>query len=172
MISLDKDENEIEHQNEGNDAVEQEIAAEESESRQLSASAVKSLSDIAKWGKLSGILLIVMGSLVTLSALMTVIGAIPGVLLIISGVFLMRSAKAAAEAEGNLAGSAGENMLENYGKFIKMQLFYAASSIISGLIGIAMIIFIFVIIGIAAYESTDTYEDPDSHYYEDDPVFE
>ncbi|MBG9770542.1 DUF5362 family protein [Bacillus vallismortis] len=172
MISLDKDENEIEHQNEGNDAVEQEIAAEESESRQLSTSAVKSLSDIAKWGKVSGILLIVMGSLATLSTLMTVIGAIPGVLLIISGVFLMRSAKAAAEAEGNLAGSAGENMLENYGKFIKMQLFYAASSIISALIGIALLIFIFVIIGIAAYESTDTYEDPDSYYYEDDPVFE
>ncbi|TYS09959.1 hypothetical protein FZC70_08015 [Bacillus subtilis] len=172
MISLDKDENEIENHNEGHDAVEQEIAAEESESRQLSAAAVKSLSDIAKWGKMSGILLIIMGSLVTLSALMTVIGAIPGVLLIISGVFLMRSAKAAAEAEGNLAGSAGESMLENYGKFIKMQLFYAASSIISGLIGIVMVIFILVIIGIAAYESTDTYEDTDSYYYEDDPVFE
>ncbi|MFH0346243.1 DUF5362 family protein [Bacillus vallismortis] len=172
MISLDKDENEIENHNEGNDAVEQEIAAEESENRQLSAAAVKSLSDIAKWGKMSGILLIIMGSLVTLSALMTVIGAIPGVLLIISGVFLMRSAKAAAEAEGNLAGSAGESMLENYGKFIKMQLFYAASSIISGLIGIVMVIFILVIIGIAAYESTDTYEDTDSYYYEDDPVFE
>ncbi|WP_431519934.1 hypothetical protein [Bacillus subtilis] len=69
-----------------------------------------------------------MGSLVTLSVLMTVIGAIPGVLLIISGVFLMRSAKAAAEAEGNLTGSAGESMLENYGTFIKMQLFYQDSN--------------------------------------------
>ncbi|MCY8797428.1 DUF5362 family protein [Bacillus inaquosorum] len=172
MISWDKDENEIEHHNEESSAAEQEIVPAESESRQLSASAVKSLSDIAKWGKISGILLIIMGSLLTLSALMTVIGAIPGVLLIISGVFLMRSAKAAAEAEGNLTGTAGESMLENYGKFIKMQLFYAASSIVTGLIGIILVIFMLVIIGIAAFENTNTYEDPDSYYYEDDPVFE
>ncbi|MFP7231216.1 DUF5362 family protein [Bacillus subtilis] len=172
MISLDKDENEIEHHNEESSPAEQEIVPAENESRQLSASAVKSLSDIAKWGKVSGILLIIMGSLVTLSTLVTVIGAIPGVLLIISGVFLMRSAKAAAEADGNLTGTAGESMLENYGTFIKMQLFYAASSIAMGVIGIILAIFLLVIVGIAAYENTDTYEDPDSYYYEDDPVFE
>ncbi|MDZ5671452.1 DUF5362 family protein [Bacillus stercoris] len=169
MISLDKDENEIENHNEENSPVEQETAPAENESRQLSASAVKSLSAIAKWGKISGILFIIMGSLVTLSALMTVIGAIPGVLLIISGVFLIRSAKAAAEAEG---GSAGESMLENYATFIKMQLFYAASSIVTGLIGIIVAIFVLVIIGIAAFENTPSYDDPDSYYYEDDPVFE
>ncbi|MGN2618074.1 DUF5362 family protein [Bacillus stercoris] len=172
MISLDKDENEMENHNEENSPVEQETAPAENESRQLSASAVKSLSAIAKWGKISGILFIIMGSLVTLSALMTVIGAIPGVLLIISGVFLMRSAKAAAEAEGNLAGSAGESMLENYATFIKMQLFYAASSIVTCLIGIILAIFVLVIIGIAAFENTPSYDDPDSYYYEDDPVFE
>ncbi|OBA02992.1 hypothetical protein A9D36_14140 [Bacillus subtilis] len=172
MISLDKDENEIENHNEENSPAEEEITPAEKESHQLSASAVKSLSDIAKWGKISGILLIITGSLVTLSVLMTVIGAIPGVLLIISGVFLMRSAKAAAEAEGNLSGSAGESMLENYGKFIKMQLFYAASSIVIGLIGIIIAVFMLVIIGIAAFENTDSYDDPDSYYYEDDPVFE
>ncbi|MCY8930110.1 DUF5362 family protein [Bacillus subtilis] len=165
MISLDKDENEIEIHNEENSLVEQ-------ETRQLSASAVKSLSDIAKWGKISGILLIIMGSLVTLTALMTVIGAIPGVLLIISGVFLMRSAKAAAEADGTLTGAAGESMLENYGTFIKMQLFYAASSIVTVLIGIIVAIFVLVVIGIAAFENTPSYDDPDSYYYEDDPVFE
>lgn len=172
MMSLDKDENEIENHNEENSPAEQEIEPAASESRQLSASAVKSLSDIAKWGKISGVLLIIMGSLVTLSTLMAVIGAIPGVLLIISGVFLMRSAKAAAEADGNLSGTAGESMLENYGTFIKMQLFYAASSILTGLIGIILVIFMLVVIGIAAFENTNTYEDPDSYYYEDDPVFE
>nr|WGD87813.1 DUF5362 family protein [Bacillus subtilis] len=165
MISLDKDENEIENHNEENSLVEE-------ETRQLSASAVKSLSDIAKWGKISGILLIIMGSLVTLTALMTVIGAIPGVLLIISGVFLMRSAKATAEADGTLTGAAGESMLENYGTFIKMRLFYARSSIAMGLIGIIVAIFVLVVIGIAAFENTPSYDDPDSYYYEDDPVFE
>lgn len=172
MISLDKDENEIENHNEENSLVEEETAPVEQETRQLSASAVKSLSDIAKWGKISGILLIIMGSLVTLSALMTVIGAIPGVLLIISGVFLMRSAKATAEAKGNLVGAAGESMLENYGTFIKMRLFYAASSIVTVLIGIIVAIFVLVVIGIAAFENTPSYDDPDSYYYEDDPVFE
>lgn len=113
-----------------------------------------------------------MGALAALSALMTVIGAIPGVLLIISGVFLMRSAKSAKEVSGNLTGSAGESMLENYGKFIKMQLFYAASSIAAGLIGIILLIFFLVFVGIAAFEDMDTYEDPDSYYYEDEPVFE
>ncbi|KAF1677985.1 DUF5362 family protein [Bacillus mexicanus] len=172
MISLDKDENEIENHKEEIIPAEQEIEPAKNENRPLSPSAVKSLADIAKWGKVSGVLLIIMGSLVTLSALMTVIGAIPGVLLIISGVFLMRSAKAAAEAEGNLAGSAGESMLENYRTFIKMQLFYAASSIVTALIGIVLAIFVLVVIGIAAFENTDSYEDPGSYYYEDDPVFE
>ncbi|MCC2527794.1 DUF5362 family protein [Bacillus halotolerans] len=172
MISLDKDENHIETHHEENSVTEQENNSTEGEKRELSAAAVKSLSDIAKWGKITGILLIVMGALAALSALMTVIGAIPGVLLIISGVFLMRSAKSAKEASGNLTGSAGESMLENYGKFIKMQLFYAASSIAAGLIGIILLIFFLVFVGIAAFEDMDTYEDPDSYYYEDEPVFE
>ncbi|MEK4379869.1 DUF5362 family protein [Bacillus sp. FSL R5-0434] len=172
MISLDKDENHIENHHEENRVIEQENGSTAGEKRELSAAAVKSLSDIAKWGKITGILLIVMGALAALSALMTVIGAIPGVLLIISGVFLMRSAKSAKEASGNLTGSAGESMLENYGKFIKMQLFYAASSIAAGLIGIILLIFFLVFVGIAAFEDMDTYEDPDSYYYEDEPVFE
>ncbi|MEC1290654.1 DUF5362 family protein [Bacillus mojavensis] len=172
MISLDKDENHIETLHEENSVNEQENNSTEGEKRELSAGAVKSLSDIAKWGKITGILLIVMGALAALSALMTIIGAIPGVLLIISGVFLMRSAKAAREASGNLTGSAGESMLENYGKFIKMQLFYAASSIAAGLIGIILLIFFLVFVGIAAFEDMETYEDPDSYYYEDEPVFE
>lgn len=48
MISLDKDENEIENEN---SPAEQEIVPAESESRQLSPSAVKSLSDIASGAK-------------------------------------------------------------------------------------------------------------------------
>ncbi|MGW8458930.1 DUF5362 family protein [Bacillus atrophaeus] len=177
MIDIDKDDNHIEDQNstiveDNNSVTEQESDKIEGESSQLSPAAVKSLSDIAKWGKITGILLIVMGALSALSALITIIGAIPGVLLIISGVFLMRSAKAAQDAGSTLSGSAGESMLENYGKFIKMQLFYAASSIAAGIIGIILFIFFMVFVGIAAFENLDTYEDPDSYYYEDEPVFE
>nr|WGD69849.1 DUF5362 family protein [Bacillus subtilis] len=165
MISLDKDENEIENHNEENSLVEE-------ETRQLSASAVKSLSDIAKWGKISGILLIIMGSLVTLTALMTVIGAIPGVLLIISGVFLMRSAKAYRKPTELLPAPQVKACLRTMERLLKCGCFYARSSIAMGLIGIIVAIFVLVVIGIAAFENTPSYDDPDSYYYEDDPVFE
>ena len=46
------------------------------------------------------------------------------------------------------------------------------SSIVTVLIGIIVAIFVLVVIGIAAFENTPSYEDPDSYYYEDDPVFE
>ena len=102
---------------------------------------------------------------------MTLLGAIPGVLLIISGVMLMRSAKAAAALQEGLEENAEENMLEHYASFIKMQFFYAVSSVALGIIAFILVA-IFAVIGIMAYHSTDTYDTPDSYYYENDPVFE
>ncbi len=46
-----------------------------------------------------------------------------GVLLIISGVMLMRSAKAVAALQEGLEENAEENMLAHYASFIKMQFF-------------------------------------------------
>lgn len=169
MISLDKDENEIENEN---SFVEQEIVFVESESCQLSFFVVKLLLDIVKWGKMLGILLIIMGLLVILFILIIVIGVILGVLFIILGVFLMCLVKVVVEVEGNFVGSVGESMFENYGIFIKMQLFYVVFSIVIGLIGIILVIFVLVVIGIVVFESIDMYEDLDFYYYEDDLVFE
>ncbi len=81
----------------------------------------RSLADIAKWGKITAVFLIITGSLSALSAIVTLLGAIPGVLLIISGVMLMRSAKAAAALQEGLEENAEENMLAHYASFIKMQ---------------------------------------------------
>ncbi|UHC63598.1 DUF5362 family protein [Bacillus sp. FCW2] len=127
----------------------------------------RSLADIAKWGKITAVFLIITGSLSALSAIVTLLGAIPGVLLIISGVMLMRSAKAAAALQEGLE----ENMLAHYASFIKMQFFYAASSVVLGILAFILVV-IFAVIGIIAYHSTDTYDTPDSYYYENDPVFE
>ncbi len=115
--------------------------------------------------------LIITGSLSALSAIVTLLGAIPGVLLIISGVMLMRSAKAAAALQEGLEENAEENMLAHYASFIKMQFFYAASSVVLGILAFILVV-IFAVIGIIAYHSTDTYDTPDSYYYENDPVFE
>lgn len=71
------------------------IDKEKDENQPLNKKA-RSLADIAKWGKITAVFLIITGSLSALSAIVTLLGAIPGVLLIISGVMLMRSAKAAS----------------------------------------------------------------------------
>ncbi|MGG0913355.1 DUF5362 family protein [Bacillus velezensis] len=131
----------------------------------------RSLADIAKWGKITAVFLIITGSLSALSAIVTLLGAIPGVLLIISGVMLMRSAKAAAALQEGLEENAEESMLAHYASFIKMQFFYAASSVVLGILAFILVV-IFAVIGIIAYHSTDTYDTPDSYYYENDPVFE
>lgn len=54
----------------------------------------KTLISISKWGKATGILFIIMGAITALSgAFFFLIGAVPGVLQIISGIFLMRDRK-------------------------------------------------------------------------------
>ncbi|MBY8911685.1 DUF5362 domain-containing protein [Bacillus sp. YC2] len=147
------------------------IDKEKEEGQQQSKKA-RSLADIAKWGKITGVLLIIAGALSALTALITVLGAIPGVLLIISGVMLLRSAKAAASLQNGLEEDAEENMLDYYASFIKMQFFYAATSIAVGIIGFILMIIVLVMIGISAYYNTDAIDSPDSYYYENDPLFE
>ncbi|WP_049627561.1 DUF5362 family protein [Bacillus sp. JFL15] len=147
------------------------IDKEEKDGNQPLNKKARSLADIAKWGKITAVFLIITGSLSALSAIVTLLGAIPGVLLIISGVMLMRSAKAAAALQEESEENAEENMLEHYASFIKMQFFYAVSSVALGIIAFILFV-IFAVIGIVAYHSTDTYDAPDSYYYENNPVFE
>lgn len=85
----------------------------------------RSLISISKWGKATGILFIIVGAFAALSgAFFFLIGAIPGVLQIIAGIFLMRSANEAGQMAEQFNELTEEHMLENYAKFVKMQGIY------------------------------------------------
>lgn len=101
----------------------------------------RSLISISKWGKATGILFIIMGAFAALGgAFFFLIGAIPGVLQIIAGIFLMRSAKEAGQMAEQFNELTEEHMLENYAKFVKMQGIYLIVTI--GLSVLSIILFI------------------------------
>ncbi|MEK4217051.1 MULTISPECIES: DUF5362 family protein [unclassified Bacillus (in: firmicutes)] len=109
----------------------------------------KTLISISKWGKATGILFIIMGAFTALSgAFFFLIGAVPGVLQIISGIFLMRSAKEAGLMAKKHSGQSEDLMLENYAKFVKMQGIYLIVSIAVSILAI-IAFFIFLMLGIA-----------------------
>ncbi|MFH0346247.1 DUF5362 family protein [Bacillus vallismortis] len=109
----------------------------------------KTLISISKWGKATGILFIIMGAITALSgAFFFLIGAVPGVLQIISGIFLMRSAKEAGQMAEHNSGQSEDLMLENYAKFVKMQGIYLIVSIAVSILAI-IAFFVFLMLGIA-----------------------
>ncbi|MCY8105275.1 DUF5362 family protein [Bacillus mojavensis] len=119
----------------------------------------KTLISISKWGKATGILFIIMGAFTALSgAFFFLIGAVPGVLQIISGIFLMRSAKEAGLMAEKHSGQSEDLMLENYAKFVKMQGIYLIVSIAVSILAI-IAFFIFLMLGIAdgIFNDYDTY---------------
>ncbi|MCY7893995.1 DUF5362 domain-containing protein [Bacillus vallismortis] len=119
----------------------------------------KTLVSISKWGKATGILFIIMGALTALSgAFFFLIGAVPGVLQIIAGIFLMRSAKEAGQMAEHNSEQAEDLMLENYAKFVKMQGIYLIVSIAVSVLAI-IAFFIFLMLGIAdgIFSDYDTY---------------
>ncbi|KKB90726.1 MULTISPECIES: DUF5362 family protein [Bacillus] len=117
----------------------------------------KTLISISKWGKATGILFIIMGAITALSgAFIFLIGAVPGVLQIISGIFLMRSAREAGQMAEHNSGQSEDLMLENYSKFVKMQGIYLIVSIAVSILAI-IAFFIFLMLGIADGLFSDTY---------------
>ncbi|AWX23081.1 hypothetical protein BN2127_JRS9_00045 [Bacillus subtilis] len=117
----------------------------------------KTLISISKWGKATGILFIIMGAITALSgAFFFLIGAVPGVLQIISGIFLMRSAREAGQMAEYNSGQSEDLMLENYAKFVKMQGIYLIVSIAVSILAI-IAFFIFLMLGIADGLFSDTY---------------
>lgn len=86
------------------------------------------------------------------------IGAVPGVLQIISGIFLMRSAKEAGLMAEKHSRQSEDLMLENYAKFVKMQGIYLIVSIAVSILAI-IAFFIFLMLGIAdgIFNDYDTY---------------
>ena len=81
----------------------------------------RSLNTISKWGKFLGYLFIVCGALTGLGGLFFfIIGAIPGVVQIFLGVFLLRSAKEAEALLRQYDETSLATMLDNYAKYLKL----------------------------------------------------
>ncbi|MDI3410675.1 DUF5362 family protein [Bacillus sonorensis] len=117
-----------------------------------------SLNTVSKWGKIAAIFTIITGpSLRSADCLVFLIGAVPGVLLIFSGIYLLKSASAAAQMNKELAEEPHELLMENYAKFIKWQVYYLVANVVLVLLGIILFM-IFFFIGMAASLS-------ETHYY-------
>lgn len=111
-----------------------------------------SLNIISKWGKAAGILIIITGAFTALFGLpLFLIGAAPGVLMIVSGVYLLKSASSASLMSKEISEEPHESLLENYAVFIKWQVFYLGASVVLTLLFIIFFIILFCIGAVAGY---------------------
>lgn len=91
----------------------------------------KDLQTISKWGKFLGYVMIVMGALSALSGLFAfLVGAIPGIIMIFLGLYLLRSAKQADVLLRQYDEYALSEMLSNYAKFLKLNGIYMIVSLV------------------------------------------
>ncbi|MFD2115758.1 DUF5362 family protein [Paenibacillus yanchengensis] len=106
----------------------------------LSPFAVDTLRGIQKWGKFVGWFTVVMGVISALFGLLAfVVGAIPGVISIFLGLFLIRSAESAGRLVLEYDTGQMDGLFDNYKKYLKLQ-------------GILMIInLVVLIVGLLGY---------------------
>ncbi|MFZ5597103.1 MAG: DUF5362 family protein [Bacillota bacterium] len=107
------------------------------------------LGQLSKWAGIVGILTIIFGALYAIAGLFAfVVGAIPGVVMVIMGVKLMNAKKSADEIlmSGDEDGGKITMLISNLGIFLKIQgIFYIISIVLvilmfifSAIFGIAM----------------------------------
>ncbi|MFT8363980.1 MAG: DUF5362 family protein [Sporolactobacillus sp.] len=105
---------------------------------------------IAGWGKFSGIMFIISGSLSALGGVIAlIVGAIPGVLEIIIGVFLLKSAIAAGNIEMDAASH--KEMLHYYAKYVQ----WTGILMIIGLVLVALVIIFCIVAGAAFIQQSN-----------------
>ncbi|MGE6630328.1 hypothetical protein [Bacillus sp. NPDC077027] len=123
---------------------------------------IQSLTSISKWGKICSIFLFILGGLSILVGFWLILPAALGVFLIMGGIHVQQSVKAAEQIilEPN---TPFEDLLEQYSKMIKMQALYAISSIASIILTIITTIFLFIFIGGFAF----FLESPNETQYEE-----
>lgn len=112
------------------------------------------LKRISSWGKFVGILMIIVGVLTAISGLFAfIVGAIPGVIMIIMAVYIYKSAKSADEYLHAEDGEALYRLLDYYGRFLLLSgiiyIIYIAMFVIS--------IILFFIFGIAAINELNNF---------------
>lgn len=102
--------------------------------------AEQSLQRIVTWGKILGILFMIMGGLNALMGLFAfIIGAIPGVIMVYLGYLIYRTGKNAEEFIETKENASLAELLDNYGKYLFVQGILMFISI--GLMIIGFIIF-------------------------------
>ncbi|MCA1064491.1 DUF5362 family protein (plasmid) [Rossellomorea sp. AcN35-11] len=88
----------------------------------LTPHSVESLKGIQKWGKFMGYLTIIMGVIHALLGLFAfVVGAIPGIVTIFLGLFILRAAKNAEKLVIGYDEHSMNEMLDNFRKYLKVQ---------------------------------------------------
>ncbi len=90
-----------------------------------------------------------------------IIGAAPGVLMIFSGIYLIKSANAAQKMSDDMPQEPHEALLDNYVKFMKWQFFFLLSIIVIFILCIVAFFFL-IFLGIL----TDLHSGYDPYYYE------
>lgn len=81
----------------------------------------KSLKRVSKYGKIMGILMMISGGISALTAIMTVIGAIPGALTVWVGYLLFQSGKQADEYLKTAAVESKEQIVKSFSTFLYVQ---------------------------------------------------
>jgi lipopolysaccharide export LptBFGC system permease protein LptF len=82
----------------------------------------QSLKTISTWGKVFGYLMIISGAISALGGLLAfLVGAIPGVICIFLGLYLLRSAKKAEDLQRGYDDRTLAELLENYAKYLRLQ---------------------------------------------------
>ncbi|MCJ8220932.1 DUF5362 family protein [Bacillus paralicheniformis] len=128
----------------------------------MTSSIKKSLDAIAKWGKITGVFMIIGGGIYAFFGIsLLIIGAAPGVLMIFSGIYLIKSANAAQKMSDDMPQEPHEALLDNYVKFMKWQFFFLLSNIVIFILCIVAFFFL-IFLGIL----TDLHSGYDPYYYE------
>ncbi|MCY8038993.1 DUF5362 family protein [Bacillus paralicheniformis] len=128
----------------------------------MTSSMKKSLDAIAKWGKITGVFMIIGGGIYAFFGIsLLIIGAAPGVLMIFSGIYLIKSANAAQKMSDDMPQEPHEALLDNYVKFMKWQFFFLLSNIVIFILCIVAFFFL-IFLGIL----TDLHSGYDPYYYE------
>ncbi|QEO04795.1 hypothetical protein FLQ07_03760 [Bacillus paralicheniformis] len=129
---------------------------------EMTSSMKKSLDAIAKWGKITGVFMIIGGGIYAFFGIsLLIIGAAPGVLMIFSGIYLIKSANAAQKMSDDMPQEPHEALLDNYVKFMKWQFFFLLSNIVIFILCVVAFFFL-IFLGIL----TDLHSGYDPYYYE------
>lgn len=109
--------------------------------------AEQSLQRIVTWGKISGILLMIVGGIYgLLGAFAFLIGAIPGIIMVYLGYLIYKTGKSAETFMQTKENVSLAELLDNYGKYLMIQGILMFISIGLVILGIIISIFTFFMV--------------------------